>query len=426
MNEFNIHQRFFAKLKQKAEKKKNELEAQTKKEDKENTQKEKPQGSPERPPRKRPVPPPQERPKVKDPAAMEQLEAAAELNGVSSEVKGTAPVTCKDSDLAKKKIKISNGVDARVNSNSSRSHVMGNGGENCYDGGIGLAQFLAETLQSQAVEEKQNSPRVEKPKEMDIPIVSAGKEKEREQEKMWKEREEQQKALKEEYDKEKRTEEQLAITRESERDRPLEMSHTVPYTKHGSEVKHHSKAHKDHDHHNIQTSISSMLHTVKDFLFGKSKKDSHDHSENKEREFDHSLSSTQPPQPETPPSFRLQPENNQVCKALTEEVAPMELDKPKGSSETLDIEQQSLQSQEHKHEDSVLHTDLPPAHNLPPECIEESTEHSVKEAVEAMEVSVGPESSGPGEEISTSGPQVLTEVCTVVMQGSWLPLGSYK
>lgn len=424
MNEYKIHQRFFAKLKQKAEKKKNELEAQNKQVDKENIQKEKPQSSPEPPPRKRPVPPPppppQERPTVKKPEAVEQLGAAAEPNGV----KETAPVTPKDSDVAKKKIKISNGVDAGVNSNSgsSRSHMMGNGGENCYDGGIGLAQFLAETLQSQAVEEKQNSSRGEKPKEMDTLIVSASKEKEREQERMWKEKEEQKKALEEEYERQKRIEEEMAIERERERKRSLEMSHTVPHTKHSSD-KHHSKGHKDHDHHNIQTSISSMLHTVKDFLpsflFGKNKKDSHDHIENKEREFDHSPSSSQP---ETPPSFRLQPEHHQVCKPLTEDGVPMETDKP-----SVDIEQRSVSPQlhEHKHEDSVLHTYLPPAHKLSPESVEESTEQSVKGAVEAMEVSVEPESSGPGEEVSLSGLQVLSEVCKVVLQGSWLPLEGY-
>ncbi len=447
MNEYKIHQRFFAKLKQKAEKKRGDLEVPTKKEDKENIQKEKPQSSPERPPRKRPVPPPKERPAVKEPEAVEQLGAAAEPNG---EVKETAPVTSKDSDLekevspseetlAKKKIKISNGVDAGVNSSSSsssssRSHMMGNGGENCYDGGISLAQFLAETLQSQATEEKQNSSRGEKPKEMDTPTVSASKEKEKEreqeQERTRKEREEQEKAREEEYEREKKREEELAIVRETERERSLEMSHTVPYTKHGSEVKHHSKAQKDHDHHHIQASISSMLHTVKDFLFGKSKKDSHDHVENKEREFDHTPASTQPPQPETPPSFRLQPENNQASKPLTEDVVPMEMDRPKEPSETVDIEQQSvsLEPHEHKHEDSALHTDLPPTHKLSHESIEESTGQSVKEAddaVEAMEVSLGSESSSPGEEMSLSGVQVLTEVRIVVLQGSWLPLESY-
>ncbi|KAI3370708.1 hypothetical protein L3Q82_007268 [Scortum barcoo] len=433
MSEFKIHQRFFAKLKQKAEKKKSELEMQNKKEDKENIQKEEPQSSPERPQRKRPVPPPKEKPVVKEPEAVEQLGAAMQPNGVSSEVKETALVTSKDSELekevspseeatTKKKIKISNGVDAVVNTSSSRGHMMENGGENCYDGGISLAQFLAEALQSQAAEEKQNSSRGEKPKEMDTNTVSASKEKEREQERMQKEREEQEKAREAEYERETRREEKLAIETAKERERLLEMSHTAPYTKHDSEVKHHGKAHKDHDHHHIQASISSMLHTVKDFFFGKSKKDSHDQVENKGRELDHSLPLKQPPpQPETPPSFRLQPEHDQAHKPLTEDVVPMETEQPKESSEIVDGEQQSvsLEMYEHKHEDGIPHTDLPPTHTLPPESKEESTGQSVKEAdeaIEAMEVSVGLESSGPCEEMSLSGIQVLTEAVEIETQ----------
>ncbi|XP_040894153.1 alpha-protein kinase 3 [Toxotes jaculatrix] len=407
MSEYKIHQRFFDKLKQKAEKKKKELEEQTKKEDKENIQEQKAKKSPERPPRKRTVPPPQERPVVKEPE--EQLGAAAEPNGVSSEVMETAHVTSINSGLekeippsaetlAKKKIKISNGVDVGVNSSSSssgRNHMMGNGGENCYDGGISLAQFLAETLQSQASEEKQNSSRGEKPKETNVPVVNDIKEKER----LQIEREEQEKALEEEHAREKRQEEDLAVESETERERSLEMLHTKAHSKHGSEAKHHSKAHKDHDHHNIQASISSMLHTVKDFFFGKSKKDFHDHTEDKEREFDHD--SIQPPQQETPPSFRLQPEHNpEVCKPLTENVVPMETDKPKESSESVDIEQKL---------DSVLHTDLPPVDKLPPESAEEPTGQCVKEAEDAMEVSVGAGSSSPDEEMPLSDLRVLTE-----------------
>ncbi|CAK6951055.1 alpha-protein kinase 3 [Scomber scombrus] len=425
MNEYKIHQRFFSKLKQKAEKKKRDLEDHTKKGDKENFQREKPRGSPERPQRKRPVPQPEPIPAVKEPETVKQVQAAAEPNGVSSEVKETAPVTSTESameketppsevTLATKKIKITNGLDdTSSNSSNSRSHMMGNGGENCYDGGISLAQFLAETLQSQTNDEKQNSPREEKPREMDTPIVNASKD----QEKKQKEREEQEKILEEEYEIEKKREQELDIEREKEKERLSEMLNITEHQKHDSVVKHHSKAHKDHDHHNIHTSISSMLHTVKDFLFGKGKKDSYDHIENKGREFDHSPTSTHP-RSQTPPSFWLQPEHHpEVDKPLTEEVVPMETDKPQEPLETVDIEQQSVSTElltphKHKHEDSVLHTDVPPAHKLPPESIEESTGQSVKEAddtVEAMEVSDGAESSGPHEEMSLSGLQVLTE-----------------
>ncbi|XP_069018739.1 alpha-protein kinase 3 isoform X1 [Embiotoca jacksoni] len=410
MNEFKIHQRFFAKLKQKAEKKKKDMDGQTKNKDKENTQKEKPQKTPEPPQRKRSVPPPEELAVVKESVAVEQLGAAAEPNGISSGVKDTAPLTSMDSSLenevspseetlAKKRIKMSNGVDAGVNSSSSssssRSHVIGNGGENCYDGGISLAQFLSETLQSQAAEENQNSSRVENPKEMDTVIVSANKEKERDQEKVRKKREEQEKALQEE--KEKRREEESAIEREEERERQLEVFHTTAHGKHGSEVKHHSKGHKDHDHHNIQASISSMLHTVKDFFFGKNKKDFNDYSENEEREFDHAHASVQPPpeqRPDIPPSFRLQMEHNpEVCRPFTEGVVSMEVDKPEEPIKTVHIEQQSVSPEPHKlkYKDSVLHTDLLPAHKFPPESVKDSTGHSVMEAdnvAEVMELSV--------------------------------------
>ncbi|XP_031721631.1 alpha-protein kinase 3 [Anarrhichthys ocellatus] len=422
MNEFQIHQRFFAKLKQKADKKKKDLEEHTKKGDKENT---------EHPQRKQHIPLQEERPLVQA-EAEEQLRASAEPNGVSSEVKETASVTSKDLDeispfedtLTKNKIKITNGVDDGVNNSSrrsSRSNMMGNGGENCYDGGMGLAQFMAETLQSRGAEEKQSSSPGENPNEMDIPIVSVSKEKEREQERMQKVREEQEKALEEEYERKKRREEELAVEREKERERLSKTSHTVPFTKHSSEVKHHSKAHKDHDHHikahkdhdhhNIQASISSVLHTVKDFFFGKSKKDSHDHMENKERAFDHSHAAT-------PPSFLLQTEQNQVCKPLTEDIVAMEIDKLKETPETVDTEQ-SQKPHELNNEDMVLHTDQPPAHKLLPESVEVSTARSVNvadAAVEAMEVSVGQESGSPGQEVLTEAEEKDPQIVSVIKE----------
>lgn len=221
MNEYKIHQRFFAKLKQKAEKKKNDLEVQAKKEDKQNIQKQIQQSTPEPPPRKRHVPPPEETPSVKDPEAVEQQGAAVEPNGVSSEAKETTPVTTKnremdrevslsEENLVKKKMKISNGADAGVSSssNSSKSHTIGNGNENCYDGGMSLAQFLAETIQSQT-EEKQNQG--EKSEELDILILSASKEQDKEQEHLKKESKEQENSQQEVYERQKRREKELAV-----------------------------------------------------------------------------------------------------------------------------------------------------------------------------------------------------------------------
>lgn len=432
MNEYQIHQRFFAKLKQKAEKKK--LEVHAKKEDKENVQKEKPKSSPERPPRKRHIPPPDVTPAVKGPEAMEQQGATAEPNRASPEVKEVATkVITKDSELnteactpektlGTKKIKISNGVEDGVynSSSSGKSHMMGNGGENCYDGGISLAQFLAEALQSQATEEKPNPPQGENPKEVYTPTPSTDKEKDNEQERVNTDRKEQENPLEEEKERQKRREEEMAMEKGREKEKQSVKPHTTPNIKYGSEVRHHSKAHKDHDHHNIQASISSMLHTVKDFLFGKNKKDSPDHFESREREFDHLADTSQPSQADMPPSFQLQQNHHHVPDALTEDVVPMEMDKPKELPEILSAHNSSvsLGTQEYKREDSAFGADLPPSHKLPTESLAESRGQSVKEAedaVEPMEVSTGPGSSCPVKEMPSSGPQVLTEVCTKVL-----------
>lgn len=424
MNEYQIHQRFFAKLKQKAEKKK--LEVHAKKEDKENVQKEKPKSSPERPPRKRHVPPPDVTPVVKGPEAMEQQGATAEPNRASSEVKEVATkVITKGSKLnteastpektpTTKKIKISNGVEDGVNnSSSSKSHMMGNGGENCYDGGISLAQFLAEALQSQATDEKQNLPQGENSKEVDTPTPSTDKEKDNEQERVNTDRKEQEKTQEEEKEKQKTKEEEMAMEKGREKEKQSVKPHTMPI-KYGSELRHHSKAHKDHDHHNIQASISSMLHTVKDFLFGKNKKD-HFESREQEREFDHSADTAEPSQADMPPSFQLQQDHHHVRDALMEDVVPMEMDKPKELTEILSW---GLETQDYKREDSAFSADLPPSHKLPTESLAESIGQSVKEAedaVEPMEVSTGPGSSCPVKEMPLSGPQALTEVCTKVL-----------
>ncbi|XP_068168343.1 alpha-protein kinase 3 isoform X2 [Antennarius striatus] len=419
MNEFQIHQRFFAKLKQNAEKKKKDLEA--KKENKENTEKDKKQISPERPPRKRHVPPLEKTPAVDQLEAVEKMGAISEPNGVGNEKTETAPVTAEDGELdgetspseetlAEKKMKMSNGIDADINGSSSsyscRSNMMGNGGENMYDGGFSLAQFLAETLQSQAAEEKQNCLQGEIPKEMELPVIKASIVQDGEQERMRKEKE-QEELLQEELERGRRREKEIGMKKERERS-----SHRLPHTKYGSEAKHHSKTHKDHDHHHIQASISSMLHTVKDFLFGKSKKEAHDHIENREKSSDRTPPSKQRPQPELPPSFQLHLEYNAESKPLTDNVVPMEIDTTKEPSETTHTEDQPASLEQHTLQDTVLPPECIEKSVLPPESTDKSTEQSVKEedgAGEVMEVSAGPESSGPGENISLSGLQVLSE-----------------
>ncbi|XP_056138456.1 alpha-protein kinase 3 [Lampris incognitus] len=441
MNEYKIHQRFFAKLKQKAELKKKELEESKKKKGKDNVQQEQPQVISERSQRKRPIPPPKETPILQERGAVQQSGAVAlEPNGVSTEVRETAPVTPKDSGVEEtetpttqspttetsqtKKIKLSNGLDAGVGSHgNSRGQKMGNGGENSYDGGLSLAQFLADTLHSQAAEEKQNSLEVENSKDMDTSITDVNKE-ERAREKKCKEWDEKEgeKALGEEHERDREKEQELAIEREKEREKLAELPHKMSHSKHVSATKSHSKAHKDHDHHNIQSSISSVLHTVKDFFFGKSKKDSHEHWEKEEREVDvpgDSIHSS-PPEQEPQPLFWLQPEPQpEVDKTpLAKEALPMGIGELKEPSAMMVTEQQSVSlelvtAQKHEREDSASHTeDLPPACEPPPEKVADSIKPEAlmtNDVVEPMEVSMEGDSTAPGKSISTARSPVFTE-----------------
>ncbi|XP_015253688.1 PREDICTED: alpha-protein kinase 3 isoform X1 [Cyprinodon variegatus] len=409
MNEYKIHQRFFDKLKQKAEKKKKDVEDKGKKDNKENIQKEEQRRSLEHSQRKRSVPPLEEKPVVHNSVAAEQPKDAAESKVIISEGKDTGDITSvngsleKESEetLAKKRIKMSDDVDIGAKSNVSGSHMMGNGGENSYDGGIGLAQFLAETLQSESVEENQE----EKSREKGTAASSDNKENETEEIKNKFEELE-----KEETIKEKRIEEELFIDRENKREKQPEMAHTAVHTKlqksNSPVVKHHNKSQKDHDQHNIQASISSMLHSVKDFFFGKSKKDplSISHTENEEKDFDIPAVLSEP-EPDMPPSFQLQAEHSsEVLKHPAEEAVPMETDKAPEPSESVVQEAKPGVILKSNCEDE----DRPPDHKLLPEETGEESIRGADETVEAMEVSVEKESSSAVEEKS-SGFQVHTE-----------------
>ncbi|KAJ3596797.1 hypothetical protein NHX12_003197 [Muraenolepis orangiensis] len=260
MSEFLIHQRFFAKLKQKADNKRKELE-DSKKQGKENVPREQPEGSPQRPPRKRPGLPPLAK---EEPRAVEQIGAAtSEPNGAGVEIEETAPQTptgvgmekVEDSpsqeNVAKKKIKITNGMDGVTG--GSRGRAMANMRQNSYDGGISLAQFLAETVSSQTVEEKQ----AEKTSEMDTSVPGLSKDSERERE---------------------------ATCRE--------------------------------------------VKDIKDFFFGKGKKDSHGHRDREEKGDYNPATHGQPSPPQTPPPSA----RREGYGAHTEDV-PMALDESREPSQ---------------------------------------------------------------------------------------------
>ncbi|XP_061679752.1 uncharacterized protein alpk3a isoform X2 [Syngnathoides biaculeatus] len=420
MSEFKIHQRFFAKLKQKAEKKRKELDELSKKEVKDNIPAEELHISPEPPPRKRPVPLAEPVQVANEHETVEQLRTAAGANGVSFDVKETASAIPLDNNLpkdipapedlvAKKKPKIANGLNAAVNgttnSNSVRSLLITNGGDNCYDGGISLAQFLSETLQTQTGEDSENLPQVEKMQEMDVCIKNASTDKEGRLEELQAEKKEHETAKEQENMKEI----EVVIEREKEKERLQEVSHLQEHPKH------HRKALKDHDHHNLQSSISSMLHTVKDFFFGKGKKDSHEYTENKDKEHDHAPKFSQPKstQSQTPPSYRLSKKHRaEVDKAHMDQVVPMEIDESNEPSRSVDVEQHSVSkklstAQECKVKDEAVKS---PVMELPPGRPKEpagQSKHETGTRVHNMEVSAGEAIRGPGQQTSLSGLQVL-------------------
>ncbi|XP_014885808.1 alpha-protein kinase 3 isoform X1 [Poecilia latipinna] len=406
MNEYKIHQRFFAKLKQKAEKKKRDFEEKGKKDNKENIKKEEQRSSPEHPSRKRSVPLLEEKPVVNNSATAEQPGDVAQSKALIAEGKDAGDIASVSSSLekeesaetlAKKRIKMSNGVDIGDNSNISKSHMMGNGGENSYDGGISLAQFLAETIQSKSGEESQE----EKAKETSIVTLRDNKGIDTE-EKMEEQNEQ-------ECISEKRRQEEIVIDKEKKMENQTEAAHTTTHSRlqkpSSSEIKHYSKAQKDHDQHNIHASISSMLHSVKDFFFGKSKKDSHNisHTDNEDEYFDHSAVL---PEPDMPPSFQLQAGHKSEVPA--NDVVPMETDKAPEPSEI--VKQQAAPAEPIQF--NCVDTDLLRDHKPVSEIVNESAGKRIEEAnetEEAMEESTEAERSSPVEKKSLSGFQLHPE-----------------
>ncbi|KAL0968292.1 hypothetical protein UPYG_G00264900 [Umbra pygmaea] len=347
MSEFKIHQRFFAKLKQKAENKKRELE-QSRRRGTDNIQKEpleqQPlQSYPIPPLRKRQAPsatsltPDGEENTVNQRGvAVEQpVHPAVEPNGLSGDVSvlvtgngsktlenefdnrdyvpGKPPTT---ENIAKKKMKmnISNGVDTGVVSNSSNHAGLGNS-ENAYDGGLSLAQFLADSLSSQTTDETMAAQTEAAVAGEEIEASCADPKTDVENEK---EREEKARGR-------SATERMLQNEQEIER---------LPDTDHKSasedktEAKTHS--HDHHDHHHIQETLSNVLHSVKDFFFGKSKKDNASYDPHvKAQVRGHLGTLTQPTPPHSYPYIQESEGQIEVYETSSDQaLLPMEVDGP--------------------------------------------------------------------------------------------------
>ncbi|XP_046890083.1 alpha-protein kinase 3 isoform X2 [Hypomesus transpacificus] len=394
MSEYKIHQRFFAKLKQKAENKKRELE-ESRKRGKENVR-----SSPDRSQRKRRSPEEAEPPKTPR-APQEEAQVAdvverptgisVEPNGVSAEASkkdlelDSEKVETKNSTietLAKKKSKVSNGIDSGAF--GSNHTVQGNGGENSYDGGLSLAQFLAETLHSQVAEDKQNLARLEKTVQVDNSSADVDMEKETETQK---EKQEKERALAEEQERKRIKERDLEMEKQREKEkecaRQREMlQRTTRALPSGAKLE--TKAHKESDHHNIQASLSSVLHSVKDFFFGKNKKGhSHDEESSEEKERDFPVAPKQPypsPPPHHPQELFVKPE---VYEPPKEEAVPLEVNEPQKAprivvSDTQPVSLEQLTPDEPNHMITIPHTeDEPKTFEIPLEDVADFEEKNI-------------------------------------------------
>uniref|UniRef100_A0AAY4C2W1 non-specific serine/threonine protein kinase n=1 Tax=Denticeps clupeoides TaxID=299321 RepID=A0AAY4C2W1_9TELE len=275
MNEYKIHQRFFAKLKQKAENKRREQE-ESRRRGKENIQQEQLNAlSQDRILRKRRSPggtdplssPPSAQEEEEPITTQEVMVVENPVDETNGAVVGKTPDMVKENQdsnhlpngveiisrssptkekMSKKKIRISNGFDeGTVISSQSSGKDKDTNSE-----GISLAQYLTETLQSQAREE---SARLHETMEVDS-------ERQHESDK------EHAKVRERLRDEERQREKERERLRESEQTRDIELSPKAE-SKRG-ESKHSAKKESE-----SKSSITSVFYSLKDIFFGKNKKD---------------------------------------------------------------------------------------------------------------------------------------------------------
>ncbi|KAI7802718.1 microtubule-associated protein futsch [Triplophysa rosa] len=331
MSEYMIHQRFFAKLKQKAENKRRELE-ESRRRGKENIEKEQLNViNQERLLRKRRSPAgneplssspatqekenvtsqgidADERPSVTDDksndiavqASVGTTEASTEngneqLNHVCdmAEVKRSAKET-----VGEKNMCISNGFDEAEIVQLIRD-----------DGyrGMSLAKYLADTVQSQAAEQHQSAPQPQEIMEVD---VSAVQEKER-----GKALEKERERLKEE-ERERLREEERERLREVEREKGRERVRQIEQEQKAASVSTDKVVSHKEPEHQHKSALTSVFHSLKDIFFGKSKKSNETPEATRrtsggsvEKEISHEISmppsQTSPQEPETKPSVHV-------------------------------------------------------------------------------------------------------------------------
>ncbi|XP_077050566.1 alpha-protein kinase 3 isoform X2 [Siphateles boraxobius] len=288
MSEYMIHQRFFAKLKQKAEIKRRELE-ESRRRGKENIQKEQLHVfNQERLLRKRRTPAGNE-PLSSSPTTQDGEENVASqgteeqqpvlIDDKSDNIMAQASVgatevkaencneklnricdpmevvTTKQSTKEKpdeKKQRITNGFDEVGIINHTQSNRKQ---EDAYEG-MSLAKYLSESVKSQAVEQHQ-SPEI---MDVDVSPVQVEKELEKERERLKEEERDRSRVLEREKERERAKERKREKMRQTEQE---QRAASGPSTKAAS----HKEPEPQH-----KSALTSVLHSLKDMFFGKSKK----------------------------------------------------------------------------------------------------------------------------------------------------------
>ncbi|XP_012689075.2 alpha-protein kinase 3 isoform X2 [Clupea harengus] len=373
MSEYKIHQRFFAKLKQKGDQKRREME-ESRRRGKENKQQEQLTIlTQDRIMRKRRTPGGADSLNSSDSA--QEAEEMAEETTPSEETNGEAmeTATMKTSDtiqengnqevnhvsdmvdivttkppckekLGKKKIRISNGFEEGVVISGQTDSGPGNE-KHTSEEDMSLARYLSESLQSQAIEDKQCSAMVQTSMEVDAAAQQEKEkeiehEKEREHEKEMEHEKERQREMERELEKErarlrKEEAEQTHREKEKEKERAQEMERArqmVEAKKTAGKAESKQSSKKSNSEPQQKSTFTSVLTSLKDIFFGKSKSKSIEAPEETQSVHGTSWERDYPPAPPdpypySPPVYSEQPATaTEACYVPAEQTTAIEVD----------------------------------------------------------------------------------------------------
>ncbi|KAK7160127.1 hypothetical protein R3I93_007936 [Phoxinus phoxinus] len=426
MSEYMIHQRFFAKLKQKAEIKRRELE-ESRRRGKENIQKEQLHViNQERLLRKRRTPPGNEplssSPTTQDgeenvasqgteeqqPALIDEKSdnIMAQASGGDTEVKAEngneklnricdpmEVVTTKQSTKEKpdeKKPRITNGFDEVGIINPTQSNRKQ---EDAYEG-MSLAKYLSESVKSQVAEQHQS------PEIMDVSVspVQGERELEKERERLKEEERDRSREIEREKERERLKEEEMdrsrEIEREKERERAKErkrekMRQTEQEQRAASGPSTKAAPHKEPEPQH-KSALTSVLHSLKDMFFGKSKK-STEIAETTWRASEAIIENEIPHEIQLPPSHTPPQE------------VTFERDTPKESSQTTDLEVKTKslqQTQDSTTPNNIINSNSAEFHANKPEDVSPTPERHLESIGATLRRSVEKQKEMPKKESS--------------------------